>query len=427
MLNSPLQHGRSSDVLVSGEILLSSHGSDRATAYNTSNKLVRHNGHLYVGWLDAPDAAGGPTRVQLGHCDGVTGALMRTVSLGQAADNHCGPAFAIDGQHRLHAILGAHDGVMRHRWAGTDFVWSESADFGPKDTYPSMIADMDGTLHLAHREAGDLWQLWHRRKRADGDWEQPRSLAISPVPGYNNFMQSLSVGPNGTLHLTFQFHYGTPDESYDRKGKYGVHLRSDDGGDTWTNNSILCQFPLTVDSIRPFCAYPEGGIRISNHVVDSHNRVWVYSSAPESPSGSLFFGGGSEWSTVDIQETLGQLNLMDGHGREVSLSRTADGRIHLVAATNPDGGAAAWYDPRHELFHLVLTEDGKTESFEQITDTDPTSAHWLPALEAWDWRRPGESCVDGLWLMYTEGLNRGGIGGDNANSVQTAVYLRHLD
>ena len=33
------------------------------------------------------------------------------------------------------------------------------------------------------------------------------SIAISPTPGYNHYMQSLTVGPTGTLHLVFQFHF----------------------------------------------------------------------------------------------------------------------------------------------------------------------------------------------------------------------------
>ena len=27
------------------------------------------------------------------------------------------------------------------------------------------------------------------------------------------------------------------------------------------------------------------------------------------------------------------------------------------------------------------------------------------------------------WMLYTAGLNAGGIGGDNGNAVQTRVYL----
>ena len=41
-------------------IALANAGSDRATAYNISNKLVRRGERLYVGWLDAPVEAGGP-------------------------------------------------------------------------------------------------------------------------------------------------------------------------------------------------------------------------------------------------------------------------------------------------------------------------------------------------------------------------------
>ncbi|MBL7201443.1 MAG: hypothetical protein ISS56_14985 [Anaerolineae bacterium] len=50
-------------------------------------------------------------------------------------------------------------------------------------------------------------------------------------------------------------------------------------------------------------------------------------------------------------------------------------------------------------------------------------AHWLPALEQWDWTRPDVCCADGPWLMYTRGLNAGGIWGDNRNPLRIEVYL----
>ena len=410
--------------------LLSSAGSDRATAYNIGNKLVRHDGKLFAGWLDAPAIAGGPTRVQLGIFDLCTGRLERTELLGDAVDNHCGPALALDPGTRLHAMLGAHGGSLRHRWSDQPSAtgsWSTPLGLGPEDTYPSLITDAAGTLHLAHREYGEHWQLWYRRKPVGRDWEPPRPLAVSPVPGYNHFMQSLSVGPGGALHLLFQFHYGAPNEPADQKGKYAVHLRSDDGGDTWSNEGRSCEFPLTIETIRPFCHRPGGGIRLSNHVVDSLDRPWIFLCLPDRPGGALMRRDASGWTSIDLATSLDQLNFTGGHGREVSLSRSPDGRIHLVAATTPDSGPSAWFDPRHELFHLVLTEDGKTVSFRKITETDPAGAQWLPALENWDWTRATTCCADGPWLMFTRGLNLGGIGGNNANSMQTEVHLLHLE
>ena len=132
------------------------------------------------------------------------------------------------------------------------------------------------------------------------------------------------------------------------------------------------------------------------------------------------------WTSIDISSSLEWLNLIGGHARDVAMTRDASGRIHLVVATPPDDSPAAWYDPRHELFHLMLNEEGRTLSFSQITNTDPEHAHWLPALENWDWTRPKECCSNGPWLMFTRGQNLGGAGGNNVNTLKTEVHLMSL-
>lgn len=62
----------------------------------------------------------------------------------------------------------------------------------------------------------------------------------------------------------------------------------------------------------------------------------------------------------------------------------------------------------------------------QLTETGPSVAQWIPAVEAWDWTRSNTCCSKGLWMTYTRGLNAGGIGGDNRNTVETEVYLWRL-
>ena len=113
-------------------------------------------------------------------------------------------------------------------------------------------------------------------------------------------------------------------------------------------------------------------------------------------------------------------------GRATSLSRDAQGRMHLALATHPAKLETAWYDPGLETFRLTLDETGKTLSLAQITETAPEVAQWLPALEQWDWTRPAACCRDGLWMAYTRGLNAGGIWGNNRNALSTGVYLRRL-
>lgn len=412
-----------------GLLLLSTAGSDRATAYSLSNRIIRHQGRIFASWLDAASKIGENARIQLAVIDQNSSRIERIMQLGEAVDNHCGAALAMDQQGCLHAMLGAHGGSFLHRSSTSpeDAIrWSDPTEVSGQNTYPSLVTDHHGTLHLAYREYGDRWTLRYRRKKAGQAWEEPRSMAISPTKGYNHFMQSLSVGPDGTLHLFFQFHYAESGDGADCETRMGVYLCSHDGGTTWLNEDITSDLPITIGSARPFISYPGGKWRIANHVVDSEGRPWVFVSLPEQPSGGLFRRSRGSWERLDTGEEFSRLNFQGPMGREVSLSRGRDGVIHLVAATRPDGQSSAWFDPSHELFHLRISEQESTLSFRRLTKPDPEGAQWLPSLENWDWTRPEIEHIDSPWLMFTRGRNLGGIGGNNMNTLQTEVYLMSL-
>lgn len=101
-------------------------------------------------------------------------------------------------------------------------------------------------------------------------------------------MQSLAVGPQGRLHLTFQFHYAESGQIADCKGRAAVHLWLGDGGDSWISEGWRCDdLPLTVETLRPICRRSEGGVHIGNHVVDDQGQVWFYSAFPGSIGGIL--------------------------------------------------------------------------------------------------------------------------------------------
>lgn len=251
------------------------------------------------------------------------------------------------------------------------------------------------------------------------------SLAVSPTPGYNHYMQSLTVGPTDALHPTFPYHYAESGRAIDCRGRLAVYLRSDDGGDTWYNEGKRCDaLPLTVETARPICRCPDGGLRIGNHVVDAQDRPWLYSAMPGTVGGVLWHRTEAGWEGQDMTAVFDPLNV---HGpRPTALSRAADGQLHLVVATDPGCQETPWFDPRLELFHLTLDESGAPLGLAQLTDTDPAVARWIPALEKWDWTRPEACRSDGLWMTYTRGLNAGGIGGDNRQTTTTEVYLRRL-
>ncbi|SVD94662.1 uncharacterized protein METZ01_LOCUS447516, partial [marine metagenome] len=152
---------------------MSQEGSDRATAYNISSKIVRRGDYLFVGWLDAPGMRGGMVRIRMAVCDGRTGEPFRIFTLGEGIDNHCGPGLTMDRNRRLHAVIGAHHGKFFYRWSDTpedERSWSDPEPVGPRHSYPAIVADTEGTLHMAYRESGDRWQLQYTRKRPGDPW-----------------------------------------------------------------------------------------------------------------------------------------------------------------------------------------------------------------------------------------------------------------
>ena len=75
---------------------LSAEGSDRATAYNISNKIVRRGDHLFVGWLDVPAEKEGPVRIRLAVGDGVSSERLDTFALGEGVDSSGDPFRVIE-------------------------------------------------------------------------------------------------------------------------------------------------------------------------------------------------------------------------------------------------------------------------------------------------------------------------------------------
>ncbi len=427
------------DWLMDNHHQVSEEGSDRGTAYTVSGRIVRREDVLLIAWMDAPAAPGAPSRAMLGICDPRTGSLKRSFMLGTALDNHCGPSMVMDAGGRVHVVIGAHHGDFQYRWSDAPEQpdrWSEPEPLGPSSSYPSLVADAGGTLHLAYREQVDgymgeqRWQLYYRRKPAGGSWLEPVSLAVSPVPGYNHFMQSLSVGPSGALHLTFQFHYSDTGRSADGWGRAAVHLRSDDGGDTWHNEGRRLDGPLTVAAMRPIGPPDrlprEKGLSISNHVVDQDDRPWLFASLPGHPSGVLWHLAGEGWRVVDLADALEGLRI--GHGGSTSLSRDGAGRLHFVFPADPAGGDWRWGHPSLELFHAVFDAAGDRLALSRLTPDTPDAANWLPSLERWDWTHPALSFENGHWLLYTCGLNWStSEHGRNRNAMQTGIFLGSID
>ena len=72
---------------------LSETGNSRATAYTESSKIISHQGKTHVAWLDSPKEG---FRVKMRTLDQASGEWTDEVIIGEAIDNHGGPALTID-------------------------------------------------------------------------------------------------------------------------------------------------------------------------------------------------------------------------------------------------------------------------------------------------------------------------------------------
>jgi hypothetical protein len=412
-------------------IRLSTEGSDRATAYNMSNKLARRGDDLIVGWLDGPASEGESVRIRVAVCDVESGEPRSVIQLGEGIDNHCGPALSVDDSGRVHAVVGAHHGDFLYHFSdepSDTSSWSEPEHIGPRHSYPALVIDPEGTLHLAYRESGDRWQLHYTRKKAGAEWELPVVIAQSPTKGYNHFMHSLSIGPTGTLHLTFQFHFSETGINTDCLTKSMSHISSIDRGDTWTNLGDPCTFPLTIGTTNwIFDCFddPAANMRIGTHVVDRNDHAWLFASLPGPDRGVIWRQTEVGWTEIDLSEVTPDLQLSGGKSTAISYDR--EDRVHLLVSTTKKKEKPGWSDPENEVFHLVFELKGTLLSNTQITTSDPDRAHWLPAIEHWDWCRPREIGVNGHWYLYTAGNNAGLMSQSNYNDLlRTEVHLGRL-
>ena len=321
-------------------MLLSAEGSDRGTGYDLSNKLIRRGPDLCLGWLNAPAVVGGSARVMLGVADVDLGALRGAVCLATGVDNHCGPTLALEPSGRLHFMSGAHHGEFLHRWTDAadpldEESWSEPVAVGPRASYPSLICDPAGVLHLAYRSSHpQRWKLLYRRKPQGAAWSEPVHLAESPTRGYNHFMQSLAADEQGQLHLLFQFHYSETGHAADCLTYAAVHLRSRDGGHTWLNaQEEPVAAPVTMDTAIPFCSVPQGGMRLNSLALDKAGTPWVHVVHPQHPSGLLFTLAEGKPSAIPPGPALETFDLRGG--RSMAMAFDHQGDLQLLFAQKP--------------------------------------------------------------------------------------------
>lgn len=416
-------------------ILLSGQGSDRATAYTMNSKMVSVPDGLLCTWLDFERQ----NRWTL--VDPASGAIIEAGLLGgKGLDNHCGATLVQTGDI-VHAVVGGHHSPMSHwHYDSARRTWEPGPELRVEGTYPSLVADASGRLHLTFRarkpDAG--WRLNYSRFE-NGEWSDPRELMIAEKQSYIYWTNALTIGPDQALYLAL----GNTRVGQDASLYYGASLIvSRDGGENWMAlDGAALSLPASVRSI-PLITDPEDPARVqslgeqqirnepgpahfhyqqinlSNPVVDLQGtpHVIVHNGLDGSAGMASWCDG--KWSWRSLNSLLPASEMDRRFHLQSSLSLGAEGKLHAVLMVLPKGKDCTWGPPGTSLLRMIMHPVTGATEWETVGRSDPGVAQWLPALA-----RPG--AIPGAErppLLFTQGINAGGFG-NNQNAVRCQVFL----
>lgn len=210
--------------------LLSDKGCGRASAYVEANKCVTFADKTHVAWLDSGD---GNFQVRIRTLDHRSREWSPTYTVGQAHDNHGGPALSVDSRGFLHIVYYPHHHAFRYRQSrrpNDASTWTDETLFGEKLTYPTLMCGTNDTLYLTARRSlkNEPWLVERWMRPAGKDWQGPHPIIRSGAGGYSHFQEALAWSPDRkTLHLSCRIYQnGGAQETV-------AYMRSHDFGVTW--------------------------------------------------------------------------------------------------------------------------------------------------------------------------------------------------
>ena len=381
--------------------VLSTTGSTRGSAYKVSNKIVSHDDKTHVVWLDQIHKTYAQTY------DHRARRWSAPVFVGDGDDNHAGASLMMDPDGFLHLAFGPHHNPMQHAVSAepnSTAEWVPQPTFaGVCATYPSLVCDGDGTLHVCYRGAHERerpWGLMYQRKPKDGEWSEPVKLVDSEGPAaYTHFTNALHLARDGKLFVAYHIVRATEADHTQTRGRGFGAMWSSDGGATWRCEQEVLSLPTTPRS-PSVIEFDEGlDVRVGNLVCDSSGTAFFTVNRREGQiqETSLYRLRRGRWEAIPLlpeaEKLSGECMLSDA----CALSMSQDNVLYVAATVCRRGGS--WADPSNEI--MLLTSRNLGESFcgYQISPEDPTTSNWLPNLE----RETGHNQVGVPHLIYTHG------------------------
>lgn len=398
--------------------LLSAEGSGRATAYLESGKIITYQGKTHVAWLDTP-AEG--FRIRVRTLDHATGAWSPAWTVGEAADNHGGPALAVDADGYLHIVYYSHHHPFRyHRSVRPNDAseWGPMEEFGLHLTYPTLLCATDGTLILTARRSYDdkPWELERWTRSPGGAWTQRGPILRARNLNYSQFAASMAWAPDHRrLFLSFRI-YEMPD--YEKKDAITVVgcITSPDAGETWTKlDGTPLALPVTADAIDPLvtCNTREGRVADTGSMaVGPDGQPYVTYSVRTQESAAAYLASplpdGRGWRHLELNRFLpadlrDRAMVMQGG---VVFDRTGQ-PIVVCTALAYAFGEESWGHASSVIVQFNSADGGRTFAARRITPADGKAPRWLPNLE-----KPAgfNETPAHPGLIYTEGGAGTGLG-----------------
>ena len=333
MSNSILQEASAHNNVDKNVVLLSEHGCGRATAYADANKIITLQDKTHVAWLDSITEG---FRVRIRTLDRKTNQWSPTCTVGEAYDNHGGPALTVDSLGYLHIVYYPHHHPFRYRRSvrpNDASEWGDEIQFGERCTYPTIVCGSDDTLYLTGREnRGDQpWYVNLYIKPPNAPWGEPIAIFQDDKGGYVRYQEALAWGQDHrTLHLTLWI--------FDENRAYTVgYLRSPDSGKTWERaDGTPVLLPATRETVT-LIDTKHRDLRFGSIAVDRESTPYVlYSTCPSfsipSQAWVVWLDGAGKWCRRSLTDELpkewkGWSLAMDG-----AIHIAPDGRIFIVLA-----------------------------------------------------------------------------------------------
>jgi hypothetical protein len=360
--------------------LLTSDGSDRCTAYHQANKIVRTGDGLWVTWLDAEYRCVIADVAPDGRVRGV-------VPVSQGFDNHCGGAITRTPDGLLHFVSGSHHRGFIYRYSATPMKpesWSLPQGVGYMPTYPSLVHDLNGTLHLAHRRGAPdnvtPWGINYATKAAGELWAKSSNLVRMPAPDYAYPTNALVAAPDGTVHLLIEWYKTWPNHVYRAHTVALTHLeRSPDGIWRHTDGREVKQFAVALEDTALLLPRAAGNTRPGNIALLRDGRPCF--CAWDQDSGETILAirqPDRAWKFIDVGGPVAASDPGGVFNGQPQVAVNARGEILLACSRAAEN---QWGHPTSRVAVGLFDAEGRLLRFDAVEKDAPDTPDWLPSVE----------------------------------------------